>query len=344
VATRIQEALTTTPLLIGGQEVFASASIGIALSSGPHSSAEELLRDADLAMYRAKNLGKARCEVFDTALHASAVRRLRLETEFRKAIENQELRVYYQPIVRLSDKKITGFEALVRWEKPNVGLVSPAEFIAVAEETGLIVPMNRWLRLEACQKIRLWREVCPSDPLLTLSLNITATEFAYPALIAEISQALQQTGLEPSGLQLEIVETVAMGEAGRTDDILRQAKALGVRLSIDDFGTGYSSLSRLRHFPIDTLKIDRAFVSRMDSDDDNRAIVRTIIALAHNLDLDVVAEGTETLEEVNELLGFACEYAQGYFFSRPVDETAALNLLKSNYPSGKEFRRAAAAK
>ncbi len=335
--------LAATPLVIGEQEIFASASVGIALSTSPHDSAADLLRDADLAMYRAKALGKARYEVFDTAMHASAVKRLKLETELRKAIEHGEFRVHYQPIVRLSDRKIVGFEALVRWERPNVGLVPPAEFIAVAEESGLILPMNRWLRLEACHKMQNWQAEFPSDPPLTLSLNVTAKELAHPGLINDISQALEQTALEPSSLRLEIVETVAMRDAGKTEGVLRQVKVLGVRLSIDDFGTGYSSLSRLRHFPTDTLKIDRAFISRMDTDADNRAIVRTILALAHNLGLTVVAEGAETLEEVNELLALDCEYAQGYFFSRPVDEASAVHLLRTGYFSQKPSSRVATA-
>ena len=344
VATRIQKVLAATPLSIEGQEVFASASVGIALSTSPHDSAAGLLRDADLAMYRAKALGKARCEVFDTAMHATAVTRLKLETELRKAIEHGELRVHYQPIVRLSDTKIVGFEALVRWERPHVGLVLPAEFIVVAEESGLILPMNRWLRLEACHKMRSWQAEFPSNPPLTLSLNVTAKEFAHPGLINDIVQALEQTGLEPSSLQLEIVETVAMRDAEKPENVLRQAKSLGVRLSIDDFGTGYSSLSRLRHFPADTLKIDRIFISRMDIDADNRAVVRTIVALAHNLGLTVVAEGTETLEEVNELLAIDCEYAQGYFFSRPVDEQTALHLLRTGLRTQMSSSRVAAAK
>jgi diguanylate cyclase (GGDEF)-like protein/PAS domain S-box-containing protein len=343
VATRIQETLAANPLQTGEQEMFASASVGVALSTSPHNTAEDLLRDADLAMYRAKALGKARCEVFDTAMHASAVKRLSLETELRKAIEREEFRVHYQPIIRLADKKIAGFEALVRWERPNCGLVPPAEFIAVAEESGLIVPMNRWLRLEACQKMRMWQAEFPFDPPLTLSLNVTERELAHPGLVADINRALEQTGLQPSILQLEIVETVAMDEAGKPQGVLQRAKALGVRLSIDDFGTGYSSLSRLRHFPVDTLKIDRAFISRMDTDADNRAIVRTIVVLAHNLGLKVVAEGTETLEEVNELLALDCEYAQGYLFSRPGDEASVRQLLMSGYCGKRSSSRAAAA-
>jgi EAL domain-containing protein (putative c-di-GMP-specific phosphodiesterase class I) len=223
-------------------------------------------------------------------------------------------------------------------------LVLPAEFIVVAEESGLILPMNRWLRLEACHKMRSWQAEFPSNPPLTLSLNVTAKEFAHPGLINDIVQALEQTGLEPSTLQLEIVETVAMRDAEKPENVLRQAKSLGVRLSIDDFGTGYSSLSRLRHFPADTLKIDRAFISRMDIDADNRAVVRTIVALAHNLGLTVVAEGTETLEEVNALLAIDCEYAQGYFFSRPVDEQTALHLLRTGLCTQMSSSRVAAAK
>ncbi len=341
VAMRIQNSLAAPPLVILGQEIFATASVGIALSTSPHNSAEDLLRDADLAMYRAKTLGKARCEVFDTAMHADAVKRLKLETELRKAIDCNEFRVHYQPVVRLSDKRIAGFEALVRWQKPDVGLVPPAEFISVAEESGLILLMNRWLRLEACKKMRSWHAEFPSDPPLTLSLNVTAREFAHPGLISEISSALEQTGLPPSTLHLEIVETIAMGDKGKPEGVLQKAKALGLHLSIDDFGTGYSSLSRLRQFSVNTLKIDRTFVSSMDTDADNRAIVRTIIALAHSLGLRVVAEGTETLEEVNELLKLDCEYAQGYFFSRPVDEATATQMLMTVQCGQTPRRRAA---
>ena len=326
VATRIQQILAATPFCLGGHEVFTSASIGIALSSGSYERAEDLLRDADIAMYRAKASGKARCQVFDNVMHTSAVERLNLESALRKAIEQREFRVHYQPIVRLSDARIVGFEALVRWERPNVGLLAPSEFISVAEESGLIVPLNHWLRLEACHKIRQWQVQFPSNPPLMLSLNVTAKEFSYPALITDVSQALEQTGLTASSLQLEILETVAMRE-GRPEGVLSQAKSLGVQLSIDDFGSGYSSLSRLRHFQGDTLKIDRAFVSQMDSDAGNRAIVYTIVGLAHNFGLKVVAEGIETLEELDELVAVGCEYAQGYYFSRPVNEEEAVRLL-----------------
>jgi PAS domain S-box-containing protein len=329
VAERIQADLAT-PFVINQEEIVISASIGIASSTSPHTQAEDLVRDADIAMYRAKRAGKARCEVSDTAMHANAVKRLRLETDLRKALDHGEFRVYYQPIVWLQTGKIAGFEALTRWQRPE-GVVPPMEFIGVAEETGLIVPMNRKLLREACERLRSWQAEFPSDPPLTMSVNVTSREFALPDLAGEIGKCLDQTGIDPSCLQLEIIETIAMGDAEKSGHVLAQLKALGVRLSIDDFGTGYSSLSRLRRIPVDTLKIDRAFISNMDRDPENCAIVRAIIILAHNLGLKVVAEGAETEEHVNLLKQFDCEMAQGYFFSRPADDQTMSQLLASNH-------------
>jgi PAS domain S-box-containing protein len=329
VAERIQADLAT-PFVINQEEIVISASIGIASSTSPHTQAEDLVRDADIAMYRAKRAGKARCEVSDTAMHANAVKRLRLETDLRKALDHGEFRVYYQPIVSLQTGKIAGFEALTRWQRPE-GVVPPMEFIGVAEETGLIVPMNRKLLREACERLRSWQAEFPSDPPLAMSVNVTSREFALPDLAGEIGKCLDQTGIDPSCLQLEIIETIAMGDAEKSGHVLAQLKALGVRLSIDDFGTGYSSLSRLRRIPVDTLKIDRAFISNMDRDPENCAIVRAIIILAHNLGLKVVAEGAETEEHVNLLKQFDCEMAQGYFFSRPADDQTMSKLLASNH-------------
>jgi PAS domain S-box-containing protein len=328
VAERVQAELAI-PFLVTQQEIVISASIGIAAGSSPHTHAEDLLRDADIAMYRAKRAGKARCEVSDTAMHENAVKRLQLETDLRKALDLGEFRVYYQPIVSLQTGRITGFEALTRWQRPE-GILPPIAFIAVAEETGLIIPMNRQLLREACQHLRSWQSEFPSDPPITMSVNITSREFAQPDLASEIRKSLEQTGIDPRCLQLEIIETIAMGDAEKSGHVLGQLKALGVRLSIDDFGTGYSSLSRLRRIPVDTLKIDRAFISNMDCDKENREIVRAIIVLAHNLGLKVVAEGTETEEHINLLKQFNCEMAQGYFFSRPADDQAMLKLLASN--------------
>ena len=328
VAERVQAELAI-PFVVNRQEIVISASIGIAASTSPHTHAEDLLRDADIAMYRAKRAGKACCEVSDTAMHENAVKRLQLETDLRKALDQGEFRVYYQPIVSLQTGKITGFEALTRWQRPE-GILPPIAFILVAEETGLIIPMNRQLLREACQQLRSWQSEFPSDPPLTMSVNMTSREFAQPDLASEIRKSLEQTSVDPSCLQLEIIETIAMGDAEKSGHVLAQLKALGVRLSIDDFGTGYSSLSRLRRIPVDTLKIDRAFISNMDTDPENREIVRAIIVLAHNLGLKVVAEGTETEEHINLLKQLNCEMAQGYFFSRPADDQTMFKLLASN--------------
>ncbi|MGA2237311.1 MAG: EAL domain-containing protein [Terriglobales bacterium] len=329
VAERVQAELAS-PFLVNQQEIVISASIGIASSITPHTQAEDLLRDADIAMYRAKRAGKARCEVSDTAMHANAVKRLRLETDLRKALDQGEFRVYYQPIVSLQTGKITGFEALSRWQRSE-SIVPPIEFIPVAEEIGLIVPMNRQLVREACQHLRSWQSEFPSTPPLTMSVNVSSKEFAQPDLASEIRKSLDQTGVDPSCLQLEIIETIAMGDAEKSGHVLAHLKALGVRLSIDDFGTGYSSLSRLRRIPVDTLKIDRAFISNMESDPENREIVRAIIMLAHNLGLKVVAEGTETEEHINLLKKLNCEMVQGYFYSRPADGQAMSKLLAGGH-------------
>ncbi len=328
VAERLQAELAA-PFLINQEQIVISASIGIASSSSPHTRAEDLVRDADIAMYRAKKAGKACCEVSDSAMHASAVKRLRLETDLRKALDQSEFRVYYQPIVSIQTGKITGFEALTRWKRKDV-ILAPAEFIAVAEEIGLIIPMNRLLLREACLQLRAWQAEFPSDPPLSLSVNITSKEFAQPDLVSEIRKSLEQTGVDPACLQFEIIETIAMGDTEKSSRVLADLKALGVRLSIDDFGTGYSSLSRLRRIAVDTLKIDRAFISNMDNDPESREIVRIIIMLAHNLGLKVVAEGTEREEHITLLKQLDCEMAQGYFFSRPADDHAMTALLAGN--------------
>jgi predicted signal transduction protein with EAL and GGDEF domain len=328
VAERIQPQLAA-PFFVDEQEIVISASIGIASSTSPHTQVEDLMRDADLAMYRAKRAGKARCEVSDTAMHANAMKRLQLETDLRKALDQGEFRVFYQPIVSVATGKITGFEALTRWQRPQ-GIVPPVEFIAVAEETGLIIPMNRQLLREACEHLRSWQAEFPSSPPLTMSVNITPKEFAQSDLASEISKTLEQTGVDPSCLQFEILETLAMGDAEKSGQVLSQLKALGVRLSIDDFGTGYSSLSRLRRIPVDTLKIDRAFIMNMDTDPESHEIVRIIIMLAHNLGLKVVAEETETQTHIDLLKQLNCEMAQGYHFSKPADDQAMLKLLAGN--------------
>jgi PAS domain S-box-containing protein len=326
VAQRIQ-GRWTTPFIIDGQEVVTTASVGIALSTTSCTEAEDLLRDAEIAMYRAKQAGKARCELFDPAMHAAAVKRLRLETDLRKAIQLREFCVYYQPIISLQSGRIVGVEALTRWPRPS-GMVMPADFIPVADETGLILPMNRLLLEEALQQLRSWHVEFPFETPLYLSVNISATEFAQPELAADIGLILQQARMDPSVLQLEITETVTMADGERASRVLSELKALGVRISIDDFGTGYSSLSRLQGLPVDSLKIDRAFISKMETNPGSREIVRIIIMLAHNLGLEVVAEGTETAEQVDQVKQLTCEMAQGYFFSKPVEPQAISELLQ----------------
>jgi PAS domain S-box-containing protein len=333
VAERLQARLAV-PFSIHSYDIVVTASVGIALSTTDCAHAEDLLRDANIAMYRAKQTGKARCEVFDIAMHEGAVRRLQLETELRKALELGEFRTHYQPIVSLKTGRITGFEALTRWQHGD-RLLAPGEFIAVADETGLIIPMNRLLLREACEQLRTWQTQFPSDPPLNMSVNITSKEFAFPPLAKGIAEILKSTGIEPNNLQLEITETIAMGDPEKATSVLSELKALGVRLSVDDFGTGYSSLSRLQQFPVDSLKIDRAFISRMDSDADSDKIVRIIIMLAQNLGMVTVAEGTETEEQVNLLKGLDCGFAQGYYFSKPADhQTITELLLKVNKSSG----------
>lgn len=327
VAERIQRRLAI-PLDFNDQQIVLSVSIGIAFGNKDVVDAQDVLRDAEIAMYRAKSAGKARCEVFDHAMHVGAIKRLQLETDLRKALELDQFRVYYQPIVSLQDERIVGFETLSRWQRPEA-LVMPGEFIAVADETGLILPINRQLFYEACRQLRAWQALFPSDPPLTVNVNIAPKQFAQPDLAVQIRNVLRETGLAPACLNLEITESIAMADADRSAVVLSELKALGVRLDIDDFGTGYSSLSRLQRFPVDTLKIDRSFISRMDTDVETREIVRIILMLAHGLDLKVVAEGVETTVQANMLKEMGCELAQGYLYSKPVPSETIEQLLRN---------------
>jgi EAL domain-containing protein (putative c-di-GMP-specific phosphodiesterase class I)/GGDEF domain-containing protein len=328
VAMRIQESLAG-PFTAHGVDAFTSASIGIALSSASYQKPAEMLRDADIAMCRARAEGTSGCEVFDTQMHALVVRRLRLETELRKAIEREDLRVFYQPIIRLTTGQIAGVEALVRWWRNESELIGPADFIEVAEETGLIVPIGRWILKEACRQAHAWHLLFSTDPPLTTTINVSPRQFAQSNLVADVKSALDETRVAPSSLQLEITETMAMGDLKTTTRIFSQLKDIGVSLSIDDFGTGHSSLSRLRRFPIDVLKIDRSFVRGIEQDLESREIARLIITLAHHLDLKVVAEGIETSGQRAYLGQFGCEFGQGYLYSPPVDHAALQELLAS---------------
>jgi len=325
-ADRLMKALAS-PFPLGGKEVFTSVSIGIALSTSAYENPEDILRDADTAMYRAKSLGKARYEVFDADMRAGVMARLQLETDLRRALERGEFQNFYQPIVALDSGEIAGFEALSRWQHPTRGLLGPNEFIPVAEETGLIRELGWWNLREACRQISEWRAGSLANRHLTISVNLSAKQFLQPNLVEDIRKLLNELALPPEALKLEITESTVMTDPTGAVEMLQQIKSLGIRLAIDDFGTGYSSLSYLHRFPLDTLKIDRSFVSGMGDDGEGMEIARTILPMANSLRLDVVAEGVETIQQVALLQKLQCKYGQGYYFSRPLSAEGTAALL-----------------
>jgi diguanylate cyclase (GGDEF)-like protein/PAS domain S-box-containing protein len=316
-AERLMKALAP-PFVLAGKEIFTSISIGIAMSNTAYEEPEDMLRDADTAMYRAKSLGKARFEVFDADMRASVMARLQLETDMRRALERNEFRNFYQPIVALDSGRVVGFEALMRWQHPTRGMIGPEEFIFVAEETGLIRDLGWWSLREACRQMSTWRARSKACLDLTMSVNVSAKQLLQPHLVEEMSKLLGETALPPEALKLEITESAVMADPAAAAEMLQQIKSLGVRLAIDDFGTGYSSLSYLHRFPLDTLKIDRSFISGEGEGSEGMEIARTIMPMAKNLRLDVVAEGVETIEQVGLLRRLQCKYAQGYYFSKPL--------------------------
>lgn len=337
--TRLAEEINDTlssPFYLDGCEVFMTLSVGIALNTrhnnrkaGQESilQPEDLLRDADAAMHSAKAKGKACYEVFDAIMHGQSIDRLQMETDLRRAIVRQEFKVYYQPIVSLYTGRIIGFEALIRWQHPQRGLVSPTEFIPTAEETGLITPIGWWTLWEACYQLKAWQEQFPASKPLSMNVNLSCKQFTQPNLLDQIDEVLIKTGIAIGSLKLEITESVVMDNPDLVKEILLDLRKRKIHLCIDDFGTGYSSLSRLQHFPISTLKIDRSFVSRIGALGENSEIVQAIVTLAQTLSMDVVAEGIEVSEQVSPLIALQCEYGQGYFFSKPVDSEAAGALL-----------------
>ncbi|HEV2861569.1 MAG TPA: EAL domain-containing protein [Pyrinomonadaceae bacterium] len=335
-AERIQEEIGL-PFALGHHEIFTSASVGITLSSLGYADADDMLRDADTAMYRAKSQGKGRYEVFDKVMHARAVSTLKLENELRRAVENGEFRLHYQPIVKTSTGRVAGFEALVRWQHPERGLVAPGEFIAAAEETDLIIPLGEWVLREACRQAREWQTEHPSEEPLFVSVNLSGKQFTQRDLVEVVERALEDAGLEARSLKLEITETAIMENAETATAMLKRLRELGVQLGIDDFGTGYSSLSYLHRFPVNTLKVDRSFVGRMDEASEYREIVRTIVSLAHTLGMEVVAEGVETRGQRAQLEALGCEYSQGYFFSKPLpSDKASAYLLGGRHHAAPE--------
>ena len=331
IAKRIGEQLTP-PFLLEEQEVFINASIGIVLATTDYQKPEHLLRDADVAMYRAKELGKGRYQVFDRGMHSRALRRLQLETDLRLAVDRREFVVYYQPIISLATGKINGFEALVRWEHPHRGFVSPGEFIPIAEETGLIMPIGEWVLQEACQQLRAWqnRGLTVGDPTFNISVNLSVKQFSQSNLSEQIDAIIEFAELDFSCLKLEITESAIMDNSESALAILQQLQCRQIQLSIDDFGTGYSSLSYLHRFPVDNLKIDRSFVSRIGEAGENLEIVQAIVSLGHNLGMTVTAEGIETMQQLARLRALGCELGQGYFFSKPLDSQSATELLAKN--------------
>lgn len=332
VAEHLQHALSA-PFPLEDREIFINASIGIVLGNSNYNKPDHLLRDADTAMYQAKAQGKARYQIFDSEMHDRALARLQLETDLRRAIDRQELRLHYQPIISLTSGTIRSMEALVRWHHPDRGLISPGLFIPSAEETGLIVPIGQWVLQEACQQFCRWQTqgLAGENGLLkTISVNLSTKQLAQPDLLEKIDAVLQETGIPGHCLKLEITESSIMEQENRVAPLLKQLKERQIQLSIDDFGTGYSSLSYLHRFPVDTLKIDQSFVRRLDEQNENIEIIRTIVDLADHLNMDAIAEGIETPEQLDQLRALRCECGQGYFFSKPVDVATISQILAAS--------------
>ena len=328
IAARIH-AVLSNPFRVEGHEVLASGSIGIALSSAEHNSADELVRHADMAMYAAKSKGKGRTELYDGRMKDYATRRLDLRSELRAAVRDEAFELHYQPVVSMSDDEIVGAEALVRWRTSPNTLRYPDEFIPIAEETGLIVPIGMWVLREACRATVGWNASRHGRPPLTIAVNLSPRQFAEPDLVDQIRKVIAETGIQPEQLRLEITESMTMDDAHHATDLLNSLRALGIQLSIDDFGTGFSCLSYLHRFPLQVLKIDRSFISRMETNMESLQIVRTIIVLARSLGMEIIAEGAENADEIARLRSLGCNYCQGNYYSPPVpaDELTALLAL-----------------
>jgi diguanylate cyclase (GGDEF)-like protein len=320
--------VASRPFELQGREIFISVSIGIVMSADRYARGEDMVRDADTAMYQAKANGKARAEIFDTSMLQAVEQRLALESDLRHALERHELHVFYQPIVSLAGGQLCGFEALLRWQHPTRGMVMPSEFVAAAEETGMIVPIGHWVLHEACRQMRAWSDEFPECNELMINVNLSARQCLQPNLVTEVARVLAETGLPAARLKLEITESVVMENSQDVSAILNELRTLGVQLGLDDFGMGYSALSYLQRFPFQTLKIDRSFVSSMQ-DGGNAEIIRAIVSLATGLAMDVTAEGVETADQVSRLKDLSCEFGQGFYFHKPLAREDAHAVLRA---------------
>ena len=330
IAKDIQNSFSK-PFFVGDKEVFASASMGIAHSDNNYKTPEEILRDSELAMYRAKRGGKSQSIVFQPQFRQSSLSPIDLDTDLRRALDRDEMELHYQPIISMRDRTISGFEALLRWSHRSRGVISPNEFIPLAEETGLIYDLGQWVLRKACKQIAAWNKSKKKEDQLEISINLSSRQFSDPNLVEGIVENIEKSGFDAEFLKIEITESALMQNAQRSVSMLNQLKDLNIKVCVDDFGTGYSSLSYLHTFPIDTLKIDRSFVHDMSRNFRNMEIIRTIIMLAHNLKLDVIAEGVETGEQDAQLSALGCQFAQGFYFSRPINSSDAALLIQQNH-------------
>ncbi len=327
IVRRVRD-LFSEPFILNGYEVQLTCSIGVVVNPQQSHKSEDVLQHANIAMHRAKKEGRDRIKIFNSRMLTQAIQLMVLESDLRKAIANNEFFLEYQPVVALESGALRGFEALIRWRHPQRGIISPAEFIPLAEETGLIVPIGRWVLEQACATMADWNRALPHARELQLAVNISGKQFSQPELLEQVKRALESSALEPGQLRLEITETAIMENAATAVDRLQKLKNSGIGISIDDFGTGYSSMSYLQRFPLDALKVDISFVRAMEQRVENKAIVKAIVNLAHTLGLSVVAEGVENQLQCEYLMGLGCEYGQGYMFSRPLPEENAMEFIR----------------
>ncbi len=326
VAEKVQEAVNL-PFKLDGHELYITASIGVVMDMEGYDLPEEVLRDADIAMYQAKASGKAHFEVFDIKMRAQAFSRLEMEQELRTALERQQFRLYYQPILSLKSNQLVSFEALIRWHHPKRGLLSPGEFLSIAEASGIIMSIDNWVMNEACAQLKEWHEKYPSFQNVSINVNVSSRQFSQPNFVTEVREALQWTHLKPEALKLEITENVLIGNYAAANKVFAQLRDMGVQLQIDDFGSGYSSLGYLQHFPISGVKIDKSFIDGMGKGRKGTELIRAIVSMTRELEMEATAEGIETDEQLNELKSLLCSFGQGFLLSKPLDRESAEKML-----------------